>query len=506
MQLARACCRVVAASFFTLNESSMPDFTLVAVALGIVAALSLLSGFFASHEGGPRVREYLLANQSLPPTRVSQLLLSASFSLNGMLYQCWLGYKVGLWALLIQGVWASSYFMLSRYCETLRNSKGLHAFLDARYGSSTRLCAATCSAIGMTVLIGWEFMVGRSTFARVTGTQSSGFVTTVFLSSTIGVSLVYTALGGLRGNAFANQVQNIIKLLTFLTIIALMYAVGANRTAGPGLIEALTPSPGSLVDELGWFGLITNLAFSAVWQFVDMSTWQSVVASRSSPAHVDAGRALRAAGYLVFLAPGVVGTIIGAMLSGPKDVTQDTIMPAILATLPAGNDLLTVLVFMALFAALMSTIDGLLLAASYTLTCDVIHRRTPVDEIDAEEELSQRVLTTARTLMIAIAILGTIGVAILVDVCGVGLFDIVYWAVAAQLSLTGPVVMALMNPTRIASRMHHAVIAGLTTGAVCLAASRLWGLTWMETGSGTFTMLVSVVVAAIRIRPVRKQS
>src|SRR5690349_9685572 len=72
------------------------------------------------------LRGYLLAGNTLKKYRVINLLWSTSFSLNGMLYQVWLGYIVGMWGLLSQAVWAASFFWLAKYADTVRANDSLH--------------------------------------------------------------------------------------------------------------------------------------------------------------------------------------------------------------------------------------------------------------------------------------------------------------------------------------------------------------------------------------------
>src|SRR2546427_11700243 len=98
--------------------------------------------------------------------------------------------------------------------------------------------------------------------------------------ATVFASFLYTAIGGLRSDAFANFVQNVIKLLVFTGIIGVLYAAMKRLPFDTSLKASFFPPFSQVVSNLGWFGLITNLAFSLVWQFVDMSTWQSVIASR----------------------------------------------------------------------------------------------------------------------------------------------------------------------------------------------------------------------------------
>ena len=98
----------------------MMNWKLALLALATVAVVSLAAGFVGARRysqqryDGP-LQDFLLASKGLERGSLIQLLLSTSFSLNGMLYQIWLGYKIGLWALLVQGFWVLSYFWLAKY-------------------------------------------------------------------------------------------------------------------------------------------------------------------------------------------------------------------------------------------------------------------------------------------------------------------------------------------------------------------------------------------------------
>lgn len=87
---------------------------LAIAALGLTALLSMLGAFFRLPGASPHAESqgplqgFLLADQGLSKQSVVTLLFSTSFSLNGLLYQAWLGYQIGLWAILVQLAWAYS--------------------------------------------------------------------------------------------------------------------------------------------------------------------------------------------------------------------------------------------------------------------------------------------------------------------------------------------------------------------------------------------------------------
>ena len=319
------------------------SWNLAVAALATISVISCLTGFLGGrvpaekNYRGP-LHDYLLANQGLERQKVVQLLFSGSFSLNGMLYQAWLGYTIGLWALVVQGAWALSYVLLARYVEPLREAKSLHAFLGGNFGEQTRVLAAFCSIVGFTVLIGWEFNVGKSTFEGLFNLNSNQnpapALVLTYMIATIFASFLYTVIGGLRSNAVANGIQNVIKLIVFAFMILLLYQATSLSPSRPPIQSALFPPFSQLISNLGAFGLLTNLAFSLIWQFVDMSTWQSVIASKRRLGADEARSALRIGGLAVFIAPGIVGTLLGAFLAGTPGVDGNNVMTKLVAVLP----------------------------------------------------------------------------------------------------------------------------------------------------------------------------
>src|SRR5882672_8170029 len=157
---------------------------LALLVLTVISALGAATQRSPSSESGP-LRTFLLAGNSLKKYSVVNLLWSTDFSLNGMLYQIWLGYQVGAWALVTQAAWAGSYLLLARYSPRIASSDSLHRALGASFGPGTRLVTGIFSIVGAMALIGWEFSVGRSTFAglipETDGTPSSqlAFVFTI---------------------------------------------------------------------------------------------------------------------------------------------------------------------------------------------------------------------------------------------------------------------------------------------------------------------------------------
>jgi Na+/proline symporter len=476
------------------------DWTAAVRALAAVTIISVIAGFVGRRKGeyrGP-LSDYLLASQGLESRSVVQLLLSGSFSLNGMLYQVWLGYTIGLWALVVQGAWALGYVLLGPFSSSILESKSLHSFLANRFGEKTRVLAGLCSIIGFTILVGWEFNVGLTTFEglfTIHGQPPARTATFIFTVAVVFASFLYTAMGGLRGDAFANFIQNVIKGSVFGLMIALLVVVARTLPVNGELKTAFFPSFSQVIANLTWFGLITNIAFSLIWQFVDMSTWQSIIASAHKSNEHKSRRDLQRGGFAVFMAPGVVGTILGVFLVGLKDVNADNVMTRLVSILPYQNPTLLFLVFAAILASMMSTIDIVLLASAYSFVLDVAYRAKSLTEIDKDDELARKLLGYVRLLLGVLAFVGTLGVYVLVNSYNVSLFNVVYVLVICQLALTGPVVVGFQKAKRAGDGMVWSIIVGLCVGFGSTLGSRLFHQEWLLTGAGCFTMLASYLVA-----------
>lgn len=474
-------------------------------ALAVTAILSLFGSIWritpsrqAKNSGGS-LESFLLANGGLQRLSVINLLLSTSFSLNGLLYQAWLGYQIGLWALLVQGAWALSYVLLSKHTAAIREERSLHAFLGKKYGKATQILAGICSILGFTVLIGWEFNVARATFDGLINLtpadKTSPTLITIYTVSAVAICLLYTALGGLKSNVLANYVQNGVKLFVFGLLIVLLFAI-LQRTPTASIFDRLIPSPSKLIETIGIIGLITNVIFSLAWQYVDMSTWHSVIASKNALDESETRSALKWSGAAVFLAPGIVGTLLGAFLSIAADVSADNIMTKIVSILPTDNPILLFLVFFALLACVMAMIDGLLLASAYSLVCDIIFRTKSLREVDDNPSLSAFVLGWIRVFLVVIAILGTIGVYALLEFSGFSLFDVVYVLIIGQLSLFGAVIHSMSSMSQPKKNMAWSIAIGLAVGAAVVALGKAeLGPSWFLESAGVLTMLASFVAA-----------
>ena len=415
------------------------------------------------------LRRYFWGDESFTSSNLATLFLSTSFSFNGILYQTWLGYSVGWSALLVQVVWCASYFWLAKYRNRLTElSHGgtMHGVIGGAFGRAAERLAAIASIIGFTLLIGWELSCGVSLFELV-APEKSAYIKflTVLLAL---VAAIYSIQGGMRGNLRANQFQNGYAIIAMLIAVSILgFSIFSATGAGyhsPGAFKSL----GLLYTSLGFGGLITNLAFSLCWQFVDMSNWQNIASGNKDPNTTKQG--LWRGAVWVFFFPGVIGTLAGMFMAGFKDITADNIVARMVASFANMNWPFSVLLIAGFVAAMLSTLDGYLLAAGQAFTWDLSKRRA-VREVLAVAEDSKTpdvvrrekaVIASSQLTILAVAVAGSIGVLSLVHFDIINRFNLVYVVTVAQLALMPAVYSVLRGKTDGSGFLS--ILAGLIFG------------------------------------------
>lgn len=440
------------------------------------------------------LRGYLLAGKTLQKSRVINLLWSTSFSLNGMLYQVWLGYLLGVWGLLTQAAWALSFFWLAKYADKVRANNSLHEALGKSFQHSTRVIAGVFSVVGAMALIGWEVNVGKSTFQGLIQTSSGARtdqLALIFTAAVIFSCVLYTIIGGLRGNAIADLLQTGLKLLGFGGLIFLLFLnLPAQMTW-----TAAFPNFAAVTESIGLFGLVTNLAFSVVWQFVDMSAWQTVIAGAKNKSVEESKSSLRWGGIWVFVAPGIIGTVLGIMLKPVAGVDAGNVLSKAMEALPNISASVSLLLAVSLISCLMSMVDGLLIASGYALVIDIFKPGSNLDALDASPNISKSLITKIRFAFFGLAILGSFGITWFMARLGLSVFDILYLVVIPHLALSGPVFASLSGRRQRALSMWWALLLGAATGLFAVFVGTRAGYGWLVEGAGFFTILTSTICA-----------
>jgi Na+/proline symporter len=453
-------------------------------AFGVAVVLSLILGSISDADVRRRIRAFFLSDSNLHATETTHLLLSTSFSMNGVLYQTWLGYQIGLASLWVQVAWCASYLVLSwRLGRTnpLRGDETLHGAIGRLYSPKALQVAAIASVIGFTLQVGWEIVVGVSLFGSAPNVVAIAPISTILLAM---IAAGYTIRGGLRGNLRANEAQNVIACFAFVALAAAVLASGPTKIAG---VERIQESHGLLISYWGLGALLSNIVFSLAWQFVDMSAWQSLSATK--PEQAVRRTALSMSAFWVFVFPGLLGALLGMYLRRRTNTytDQDIIFQSL--SLFQSHPSLVFFVALGFFAALLSTIDGLLLAAAQALSWDLIdrksvlavlkaqanHREGVTDANPEEEGVSGRserdILNRSKVALFVLAVAGAGGTSLLVYFKIVGLFSLVYIITVAQMSLVPIVCFLFWGRARAAIPAAASVTVGLVGGFAWIVLS-----------------------------------
>lgn len=461
---------------------------LAVVLLSAVAIVLPLAGSLRGPTKGAPVRMFFHGGGVLKWQQLLQLLLSSSFSLNAVFYALWLGYHIGAWALLIQLAWGVGYLLVMRFNQKIRNSDGLHQFLNPTFGRSAVRMAAVCSLLGIMFMIGWEFDIARGAFAglfqsapdnaaRASGTAVAGLV--------VAIGVMYSVAAGLRGNARVDLFLNAIKVL------GLLFLCWSLLKKLPSL-ESWFPN---VVERLGWLGLATTLLFNLAWQFVDSSSWMSLVGTKNDKDN-RLNYDLKAAAIVTFFVPGVLGALLGMALMPETSVNQGNIF--LFATVGSGTPTATegFLTAIIIAACMLSLLDGLFLAAAGIVAVDLPAAGAAAERLDADGDTAERNLTLSRVALIAISI-AAIGMLEAYKIIAQDkLFDFVFVVVIPQLALLGPVLAAFGGRVQ---RFRHggliALLAGTLTGFVAAWFGTHGGPTPLLDAAGTISGAISCICA-----------
>ena len=209
-------------------------------------------------------------------------------------------------ASLIQLVWCLSYLWLAKFGDTIwKNSEMLHCMESS--AAPTGLRAEQLAAVA--TILGFTMQFGLGTGHRFDDVHSRSRCRQ---GRCVPGNAAYRSrrrrLYGTRGtsiNASVNRFQNNDRAVFLWIMFAYMcYNVPVSSLS---MMSSDSGTMSSLLGELTGWGLATNLLFSLLWQFVDMSTWQTIAASRHEEGKPDVKHNLWVGAGWVFVFPGLSG-------------------------------------------------------------------------------------------------------------------------------------------------------------------------------------------------------
>lgn len=419
------------------------------IIIGIVIMVSI--SLFNTYGYGRKfdtIKSFYYGDDNLKVSKVVHLLLSTSFSMNGILYQTFLGFAFGWAALLIQAVWCASYWWLSSYSSRINSFEKngtIHGTIAIYFGSNAAKIATLATIIGFTLQIGWELIVGSVAISTIAPNNSVLLMILIFGLAVI--SATYTILGGLKGNIKVNVFQNIVGGVAFI-IIPIFFILVTQK-------PETTLNSYLSFDFKGLFGntplliiaFLSNILFSLFWQFVDSSTWHSIMSGSNTDNTSE--KALKWSSFWIFIFPGFMGTILGISLklSNPEMTDPNSYIPYIITEI-SNYPYLVILFIMGCIGAMLSTLDGLLLSVGQVVSWDWFNSNIIGKILNGEitdDNLEKRIINTTRIAIFVTAIVGSLFSYVITQVFQVSIFDIVYIVTVAQMVLVPVIFKVLKN-------------------------------------------------------------
>ncbi|MCP3738949.1 sodium/pantothenate symporter [Rossellomorea sp. BNER] len=319
------------------------------------------------------VQEYFLGSRQLGGFILAMTMIATYGSASSFIGGPGAAYKYGLaWVLLAMSQVATGYFVLmilgKKFAILARryNAITLIDFLEARYQSKyvTIISAVSIIAFLFSAMIA-QWVGGARLIESLTGLpyKSALFIFAISV-------LIYVIVGGFRAVAITDSVQGIIMLLgTIILLVATIIAGGGIDN----IMHDLKAENPNLLSPYGSDRSLTATYLSSFWILVGVA----VVGLPQVAVRAMSYKNARAMHRAIIIGTIVVGTImLGMHLIGvfarsvvPGIEVADTVMPTVALTiLPPW---LAGIVLAAPMAAIMSTVDSLLLLVSSAIVKDV---------------------------------------------------------------------------------------------------------------------------------------
>ncbi|WP_040983426.1 sodium/pantothenate symporter [Oceanobacillus jeddahense] len=349
-------------------EAVLPLFIFIA----IVFMIGIWTGKFVSRSDS-FLQEYFLGGRSLGGFILAMTLVTTYGSASSFLSGPGTAYNEGLgWVLLSMTQLATGYFVLmvlgKRFAIVTRKYKAVTIvdFLKERYQSKwVVILSAASILIFLFSAMSAQWIGGARLVQSLTGI--SYFTALCIFSLAV---LVYVVVGGFRAVAITDGIQGVIMFLgTLILLVAVIIAGGGVSQ----IMDDLTAENPNLITPFGADGNLTPAYVSSFWVLVGVG----VVALPQIAVRAMSYKNAKALHRGIIISTFVVGFIMLNMhLIGvfgravlPGIEIGDTVMPELAqAVLPGW---VAGIVLAAPMAAIMTTVNSLLLMVSSTIVKDV---------------------------------------------------------------------------------------------------------------------------------------
>lgn len=379
------------------GASSVPilDLAIVAGFVGLCLALGAWSG-----RRSAGTRDYFLAERGVPAWAVMVSIVATETSAVTFLSVPGLGYREDLRFLQLAFGYALARiavaaFLLPAYFRG--KVQTAYEVLARRFGGRVQTAASVVFLIARTLGSGLRLFLAAGVLQAVTGWGMPAMIASIGLAT-----LLYTALGGLKGVIWADVFQFFVYLAAAIVAVVLLqrlvtggWAEILRESAQHGWLRVFDFSWDLTRRYTFWSGLIGGFVLDAGTHGADHMMVQRYLAARSQR---QAAWALIASGLVIvaqftlFLGIGLgmrvyqAERIFHPVVAWPKDREFATF---ILAAFPSG---LLGLVIAAIVSVTMSTVSGAISASASSTVDDLVRPRFPSMSDSAALRLS-RVVT-----------------------------------------------------------------------------------------------------------------
>jgi flagellar biosynthesis protein FlhB len=474
------------------------SYTLAITALAFVFAGALVAAlaqkYFTKYKTEHTPDGFLLADKNLGKSSVLSLFLSSSFGMAALFYAVWLGYTVGFWGFMMQAAWSLGFLLLVPHVKKIKSADSLHDFLGRQFGDGAKLLSAICYLLSILFLMAWEVRIAQKPMAALLPISNTGSIVQTLrpdifaIASIISVVLFYTLVGGLKGNATVDKFLNLTKIVS-IVLLSFLLAANFSSFARISFSHALFPPVSAIKENLGVWGLITNLLLNLFSQFTDGSSWQNIIASSR---HQNSQRNLKVSSILIFLSIGFFGSFIGILLAGVPGITTDNIITAPLKILPGYTPVIGFITLVLIATCIMSLLNSTLLVTTRIVSINFLHLNNN-NNLKTNSFSAKQKMHFIKILLVVIAITSIGGINYIINLTGLNIFDLIYIFMVCPFSYFGPVVAGFAN--RSSSRMSMTILISVTIGLGCVIIGTATATKFLVDGAATFALLASLVSA-----------
>lgn len=353
----------------------MTSATILGVLAGYLLVL-LAIGFWGSRESGD-MKGYYLAGKKLPAWVIA-------FSSNATGESAWLllgltgmGYAIGVhafWVIMgeVLGVAMAWVFVARPFKEFTDRYDAITVadYLTARFRDTRHLFRIISAVVILSMVMAYvaaQLTASGKAFDTFLGT---GYTAGVWIG--LAIVLFYTTVGGFKAVAYSDFLQGVLMLGCLVTLPLVAFPAAGGWSGVMGALEATDPA---LLRPMGAFGLsmagVASAAGFVAIGFAFLGSPQLLARFMAATGR----REIEDGGFWAVLC--VVGFDVGAVLAGmagrvlvPDLADPETILPALSHQLfPA---FFTGIFLVVVLAAIMSTVDSLLILASASVVRDVV--------------------------------------------------------------------------------------------------------------------------------------